>query len=100
MIYDLNDEPVYSASLALQSNDSQTAEIKVDCATGRYLRGTSATGVTVEAKHELAAGWTNIETTPIDLGSWDGSTEKFLVKFSTSTVSAYGRVQFTLSVGP
>lgn len=100
MIYDLNDQPVYSASFALGPNGVQTAEIKVECAAGRYLRGTAVTGLAVEAKHEDALSWTDIETTPIDLATWDGDTEKFLVRFTAGSVTAYDRLQFSLSVGP
>lgn len=98
MIFDTEGLPIYSAAIGLGPNEQKTAEIDVDCKTGYVLKGTAVSGVTVEAKHEDAAGWTNIETTTISLTPWAGTRERFLVRFTTSTVATFDRPTFTLSV--
>lgn len=100
MIYDTSGTPVYSAAIALESNEEKTAEVDIDCLAGYSLSGTSVSGITVTAKHQDAVSWTNIETTPISLATWAGETERFLIKFSASTVSSPERLSFTLTVGP
>lgn len=98
MIFDTDGLPLYSAAVGLGPNEQKTATIEVDCLEGYALKGTAVSGVTVEAKHEDDAGWTNIETTDIALTPWAGSRETFLVRFTTTTVSAFSRPTFTLSV--
>lgn len=100
MIFDTDGLPVYSAAVALGTGEQSTATVDVECRTGYSLRGTAVTGVTVEAKQEDAVSWTNIETTPIDLTPWAGTTERFLVRFTAGTVTSFDRVTFTLSVAP
>lgn len=100
MIYDTDGLPVYSAAIALSPNTEETAEIDVRCTEGYRLAGTSVSGLTVTAKHEDAGGWTDIETTPIDLSPWAGSTERFLIKFAVGSIASYDRVSFTLTAEP
>lgn len=100
MIYDTDGLPLYSASVSLGPNETKTAEIDIACKTGYALKGEPISGVTVEAKHEDAVSWTNIETTPIALDSWAGTTERFKIRFTTGTVSAFDRVSLSLSVEP
>lgn len=100
MIYDTDGIPVYSAAVGLESNEQKTATVDVDCKVGYSLKGTTVAGVTVEAKHEDAPSWTNIETTPIALGAWAGQTERFLVRFTAGAVTSFDRVSFTLTVEP
>ena len=100
MIYDIHGSPLYSVAMAIGPDDELTAEIKVACKEGNFLRGTVVPGVTVSAKHEGGGHWVNIETTPIDLTPWDGDTEKFLIRFATGAIPAFDRVSFSLTVGP
>ncbi len=100
MIYDNSGEPILSAAFSMSSSEVKTATIQIDCVAGQYLRGESVAGLTVEAKHNAAGGWTNIETTPISLGTWDGNKETFQVRFTAPSVTEYSRKSFTLTVGP
>ena len=100
MIYDTAGNEILSAAFSMSSADVKTATIQIDCTAGQYLRGEAVSGLTVEAKQEDAVSWTNIETTPIDLATWDGTTETFLVRFTAPSIAEYTRKTFRLSVGP
>ena len=100
MIFDTDGLPAFSTTVGLGPNDQKTATIDIECKTGFSLKGTAVSGVTVEAKQEDAVSWTNIETTPIDLTTWAGTTERFLVRFTTASVTSFDRVTFTLTVEP
>lgn len=98
MIYDTDGLPIYSAALALGPNEVKTASVDIDCLANYVLKGTAVSGVTVEAKHSAAGSWTNIETSTIALAAWAGTTQRFLVRFTTSSVGSFSRPSFTLSV--
>lgn len=98
MIFDTEGLPIYSAAIGLGPNEQQTAEVDIDCLADYVLKGTAVSGVTIEAKHVDAVSWTSIETTTIDLTPWAGSRERFLVRFTTATVTSFDRPTFTLSV--
>lgn len=100
MIFDTEGLPVFSAAVGLGPNGQKTTTVDVECKTGYSLKGTAVSGVTVEAKQEDAVSWTNIETTPIDLTPWVGTTERFLIRFTAGAVSSFDRVTFTLTVEP
>jgi hypothetical protein len=97
-IYDLDDEVIYSSAFALRSGETATATIQIDCVTGWRLSGEVVAGVTIEARHGSAGGWTDIETTPIDLSTWNGSRETFEIRFTAGTITSFSRKSFTLTV--
>lgn len=85
---------------SIVKNTSKTFTFPILCFTDTVL--TMATrpvaNITVEARHvEIPAlGWTNLETTDIDLSPWDGLTENF--EFRLTAGSTPGFVEFTTDV--
>lgn len=100
MIYDTSGDPLLSASLGLTSSESRTVEFKLDCKSGFELSCGSVSGLVVEARRGTSGGWTDIETTPIDLGTWDGTVQTFQVRVTAPSVASRDRKIFTLTVGP
>src|SRR6478672_3851398 len=86
-IYDTDDNVIYSSEFALRSGEQATATIHIDCVSGFQLSGEAVADVTVEARHGSAGGYTDIETTPIDLGTWDGTSQTFEIRFTAGTIT-------------
>lgn len=89
-----------SFSIAIESGQSKIIPFNVQCFTGNELSGESVADLAVEARHGASGGWTNIETTPIDLSPYDGSTELFQVQITAGTVTTPFVRSFTLRNGP
>lgn len=112
LIIELNVREIAGSAEPLQRLDSQVSNIEsgssviwtlpIECLDGSILTidPTSVSNLGIEARHvempEL--GWTNLETTQIDLSPWDGSTEDFEFRFTAAVVTDITRVQFDLVV--
>lgn len=80
------------------SGSAVVQNVKIDCFDGHELSCDSVANLTVEAKHSGDVGYTNIETTPIDLSSYDGTQQTFNLRFTpTSTTGVFS---FRFRVGP
>lgn len=102
MIYDTSNNPLYSTSLTIKGDAGvATASVRVDCATGRRLTGSTVDLLTVEAKHSASAIWTDIEAGAIDLGTWNGTRQTFQIRLTgPNPLLAYAIRVFRLTVGP
>ena len=86
VFYDTDGNRVEAGNISLDPSDTKTATVQIGCNTGYYLSGHAVADVIVEAKHSAAGGWTNIETTPIDLGTWNRSIETFQIRASQDSI--------------
>jgi len=97
-------EPVIGSdnvfSIALESGENRIITFSIPCYDGRELSGEAVTGLTVEARHGTGGAWTNIETTPIDLSPYAGSTGTFQVRVTAGTITTHTIWAFKLFVGP
>ncbi len=86
MIYDTSNNRILAANVSVESAGVVLASIKVACNTGYQLAGVPVADVVCEAKHSAGA-YSNIETTPIDLGTWNGTTQTFNLRFTAASTS-------------
>ena len=81
-----------------KSGSAVVKEVDIRCLDGYELSCDSVSNLTVEAKHDADVGYTNIETTPIDVSAFAGSDETFQLRFTpTSTTGVFG---FRFRYGP
>ena len=97
-IYDTDGHVIYSSALSLFSGNEATVTVQIDCVTGYSLYGEAVADIAVEARHGTSGGWTNIETTPLDLSAFDGSRETYQVRLTAATITAFTSRAFTLTV--
>ena len=98
MIYDLDDRRILSATVAVEQGQVITGSFKVDCNTGYELRGSAVADCVCEVKHSAGA-YVAIETTPIDLGAWDGSIETFTFRITAASSATDKLRHLPLEVG-
>jgi len=100
MIYDHDDRPLLSTTLSIGPSTDLQFKIEIDCRAGEFLRSTAVSNLTIYARHHNTGGsFTNIETTPLDLSTWDGDKEEFDIKVESDAFTEYARRSFFLSVG-
>lgn len=99
-IFDLDDNPISSFAMAIDSAGVATLQIRVECRTGYKLRCETVADLAVEAKRHVDSSYINLETTPIDLSAYDGSRQNFDVRLTASTVSVLTRENFKITVAP
>jgi hypothetical protein len=97
MFYDTDDNRILSASVAVEEGEIVTGSFKVECNTGYQLSGAAVADVLCEVKHSAGA-YVAIETTPIDLGAWDGSTETFNFRFTAAASAINKRRTLPLTI--
>jgi hypothetical protein len=102
-----DDVPAASSSLndsfsgAFEPSEQRIYSILVQCFTGTQLSGNVVADFVVEARHGAGGGWTNIETTPIALDTWNGTTQTFQVRITApSVITSHIVRSFTLTRGP
>lgn len=95
---DTNNDGLLSVNFAMRSAEVVTASVLIDCVTGFSLFGQSVSDIAVEARQGVSGAFTNIETTPIDLGTWNGTRQLFHVRLTAGSIVAYTRRTFTLTV--
>jgi len=99
MIYDLDNNVILSSpNIALHSGESTICSVLIDCETGFSLFGQAVADMSVEARHGVSGSWTNLETTPIDLGTWNGSREVFQIQLTAGAISTFERQAFPVKV--
>jgi hypothetical protein len=98
MIYDTDGNGLLSANFAIRSGEVVTGSFQVDCASGWQISGEAVADVTVELKHSAAGGYTNIETTPIALGTWDGTVQTFNFRMTAGTITSATTRAFKFTV--
>lgn len=101
MIYTTDDNRLFSANFALVSGVVDFLTIKIDCVTGYSLSVAEGAGVDwiIEAKQSAAVAYTNIGTTPIDLGAWNGTRQTFIIRLTAQTTAAAERKLISFRVG-
>lgn len=87
MIYDLDNNPIFSAALSVPSADSIVLQIRIDCMTGYEFYADTVANLAAEGQKEGDVSWTNIETTPIDLSPWNGTRQTFNVRLTAAAVT-------------
>jgi hypothetical protein len=99
MIYSTDSIEILSANVSLASEQVTQFTIIVDCKTGEYLYSTALANIAVEARLVGEVSWTNLETTPIDLTSYNGTPQRFEIRLTADSVSSNTRVLVPISVG-
>ena len=97
-IKDTDGNIISGAAFVVRSTENEIGTFEIDCAAGWSLYGTVTSEMVVEARHGSSGGWTDIETTPIDLTPWDGSTETFQFRVTAPTVTVASTIAYTLTV--
>jgi hypothetical protein len=92
MFYDTDDNRILSATVAVEQGEIVTGSFKVECNTGYVLAGAAVADVVCEVKHSAGA-YVNIETTPISLTPWNGTTQTFNFRY-TAAASATNKRRF------
>lgn len=98
MIFDQDGNPISSFSTLIESGDVQTYNLRVECRAGYSFYAEVVSDLTLEAKRTLDSSWVDIETTPIDLSPWDGTTQNFQFRVTAGTVTELFRKAFSLRV--
>lgn len=98
MFYQSNQQIDQLAGTLQASGSAVVVNVQIDCHDGYELSCDSVSNLTVEAKHSGDVGYTNIETTPIDLSSYAGSRETFNLRFTPSSTT--GVYSFRFRSGP
>jgi hypothetical protein len=99
MIYDTDDNRILSTYIPISSSETKSFTLTLTCTTGYFFRGEVVANLTVEAKHSGSGSWTNIETTPIALATWNGTNQDFNVRITSGAITTRDRRAFRLSVG-
>lgn len=86
-------------AVSLESTTNRVFTVTIDCYDGHYLTGEVVGDATIEAKHSSGA-YVDIETTSIDLSSWDGTQQTFLIRMTAGTITSHLTRAFRLRVGP
>lgn len=85
MIFDENDLETFSAALRVAPGGQKEFTLKIECRAGYFLSATDApAGVTIEAKPEQSAPFTDIAAAPLDLSPFDGTTRRFYFRVSAA----------------
>ena len=87
-------------AVALESTANRVFTVTIDCHSGHELSGEAVADATIEAKHSAAGGYTNIESSPIDLSTWAGTQQEFQIKMTAGTITSHLVRSFRLRVGP
>lgn len=100
MIFDTINNRLISANFALVSAAVETLSIRIDCVTGYSLSLASGADadLIIEAKQSAALTYTNIELTPIDLGTWNGTRQTFIIRITAPTVTGISRKNLNFKV--
>lgn len=99
MIHDMNGVRILEARFEVASDDAETGSVLIECHAGMFLSGETVEGLTVEARAAGEPSWTDIETTPIDLSTWDGTMQEFEVRVTAPAVTSDVVELFALRVG-
>lgn len=99
-IFDIDDNPIASFMLSIDSLDVQILTLRIECRTGQNLRGIPVSDVVVEAKRSVDSTWVDIETTPIDLTPYNPTRQNFDIRITAGTVASLKHHNFNLTVGP
>lgn len=89
-----------SFSIVLYSGQTVTYTKQIQCYTGHTLSCEVVADLVVEARHGTSGAWTDIETTPIDLSTWNGSLETFQFRVTAGTVLQHFVRSFRFRIGP
>ena len=98
MIYDLDGNRKLSSHIELEPSEVKTEDVLIDCLSGYQIAGHAVSSVTIECKHSAGA-YVDIETTPIDLTTWDGDQEQFTFRYTAGAHVAADKRQFHWTVG-
>ncbi len=100
LIFNPDGDPVSALHFEPYGNTNFTIVLTIRCRAGYELTSTAVTNVAVEGRVTGGGGFTNLETTPIDLTPYDGTDQDFDIKITSEAVTAARLRDFTLSVAP
>jgi hypothetical protein len=99
MIYDLNDNPLSSGELTVESGEVKTLTVKIDCEPNQFLRAETVFDLAVEGKQQSESSYTDLEAAGLNLTTWQGARETFLIRLTAGTVTEITEHAFALKVG-
>jgi hypothetical protein len=99
MIYDLDDNPLSSGELTVESGEVKTLTVNIDCEPSQFLRAETVSDLTVEGKQQGESSYTNLETGGLDLTTWQGARDTFFIRLTAGAVTEITEHAFALKVG-
>jgi hypothetical protein len=100
MIYNSSAVPINNVALSLESGQNRIYTILIDCYSGHTLSAEIVGDVVIEARQGTAGAWTDIETTPISLTSYNGTRETFQFRVTSGTNTSHLVRSWRFRVGP
>lgn len=88
MIYDTDDNRLLSSAVDIEQGQVVEGSFRVACETGWVIAGSPVSDVICEVKHSAGA-YVDIETTTIDLGTWNGTTQTFNYRLTAAASGIY-----------
>lgn len=89
MIFDLNNNRIFSGGIALESEEAKILSVRLDCRTGYVLSAESP--MTVEARLAGDTPWVDIKTSPISLTTWNGTRQTFEIRVTAGSTTTRER---------
>ena len=99
MIFDKNGQILTNGAVSIEAGSVTYLEIKIECRNNFSLLAAVTPDLLIEARaFNRESGWTNIETTPIDLSDYAGTLQIFEIRLTAGDVQDITELAFTLSV--
>lgn len=92
------DTNISSYQISIPSNTSVILTRNIRCESGYQLTSETVSDLTVEARHGSSGSWTNLESSALDLSTWNGSTESFQIRLTAATVASRTLKNFNLII--
>jgi hypothetical protein len=99
VIYDTEDNPLSSGDLSLGSEESRQITIKIDCGPGLILRAEAAADLSIQGRQADEVSSSDLVAGGLDLTSWQGSREIFIIDITAGEVLTIQERSFALTVG-
>ena len=99
MIFDKNGQSLSNGNLTIEAGSVTVFEVKIECRNNFSLFAAVTPDMLIEARALNGEnGWTNIETTPINLSDYAGTLQIFEIRLTAGDVPDITDLAFTLSV--
>lgn len=87
-------------AVSLESTATRTFTISIDCYDGHDLTASRVLdNAAIEAKHNAAGSYTDIEHEPLDLSTWAGTAPDFNFRITAGTITDHATEAFRLRAG-
>lgn len=100
LIKDPDGNPLPSQSFSVYSEQTITFDVLIECRAGYELSGEAVGNVAVTGRADGIGGWTNLETSVIDLTPYAGTDHQFFIQVIAEEITARTTEQFRLQVAP